>query len=72
MVGPGGFIRGNSIAVSVICSSEEEINTFYNKFAESGEILDPLKTMFWGGMFGVVNDQYGVRWMFNYNKNEQA
>jgi PhnB protein len=68
MVGPGGFTKGSSLAISVNCSSEDEIYTFYGKFAESGEIIDPLKMQFWGGMFGVVNDQFGIRWMFNYNK----
>lgn len=71
MVGPGGFTKGNSIAISINCSSEKEINTLYKRFAEGGKILDPLKTQFWGGMFGVVSDKFGVRWMFNYNKNEQ-
>ncbi|MFB9845151.1 VOC family protein [Mucilaginibacter ginsenosidivorans] len=71
MTGPGGFANGSSIAISVNCSSENEINTFYNRFAEGGKILDPLKTQFWGGMFGVVADKFGVRWMFNYNKNEE-
>ena len=70
MQGPGGFGPGSSIAISVNCGSEQEINTFYNRFAEGGEILDPLKTQFRGGMFGVVLDKFGVRWMFNYDKNE--
>jgi|SRR5581483_8909955 len=64
------FAIGNSMAISVNCSSEQEITTFYNRFAESGQIIDPLQTQFWGGMFGVVLDRFGVRWMFNYNKNE--
>jgi PhnB protein len=71
MTAPGGYIQGNAMAVSVNCSSEDDINTFYKKFAESGKIIDPLEVKFWGGMFGVVDDQFGVRWMFNYNKDEQ-
>jgi len=70
MCGPGGFAPGSAVAISVNCSSEKEINTLYHRFAEGGEILDPLKTQFWGGMFGVVLDKFGVRWMFNFNKNE--
>ena len=70
MSGPGGFSAGSSIAISVNCGSEAEIYTFYHRFCEGGKIIDPLKTQFWGGMFGVVTDKFGVRWMFNYNKNE--
>lgn len=72
MAGPDGIVRGNSIAISVNCSSEGEIKTLYNKLAEVGTIHDPLEIKFWGGMFGVVLDQYGVTWMLNYNKDEQA
>jgi uncharacterized glyoxalase superfamily protein PhnB len=24
--------------------------------------------MFWGGVFGVVTDKYGVEWMLNFQK----
>ena len=71
MVGPGGYIKGNDMALSVSCSSEEEINSFYSKLGEGGKVLDPLKVQFWGAMFGVVEDKFGVRWMFNYDKNKK-
>jgi PhnB protein len=71
MTAPGGFTHGNSMAVSVNCSSEEEINSFFDKFSQGGKIIDPLGVKFWGGIFGVIDDQYGVRWMFNFNKDEQ-
>ncbi len=70
MVGPGGYVKGNMIAISVNCSSEQEINDLYGKFGQGGEIIDPLSVKFWGGMFGVLNDKYGVTWMFNYSKDQ--
>jgi PhnB protein len=72
MTGPDGYTKGNNIALSVNCSSEEEINTFYNKLSEGGRIVDPLKEQFWGALFGVVADKYGITWMFNYDKNQNA
>jgi PhnB protein len=72
MVGPDGYIKGNDIALSVNCSSEEEINTFFSKLAEGGKIIDPLKVQFWGAIFGVVKDKFGITWMFNYAKNQPA
>lgn len=71
MTGPDGFIKGNNIALSVNCSSEEEIHTFFSKLSEGGEIIDGLKTQFWGAMFGVLTDKFGIRWMFNYDKNQK-
>jgi PhnB protein len=70
MCNAAGVAPGNTIAISLNCSSEQEINTLYQRFAEDGKVIDPLKTQFWGGMFGLVEDKFGVRWMFNYDKNE--
>ena len=28
----------------------------------------PLEMAFWGGLFGVLTDKYGVEWMLNYQK----
>jgi len=68
---PGGLIQGNNVALSLNCSSEEEINNFFTKLSEGGKIIDPLKQQFWGATFGVFDDKYGIRWMLNYNKGQQ-
>jgi PhnB protein len=67
---PEGFVKGNNISLSLICSTEEEINTFFSKLSEGGKIIDPLKEQFWGAIFGVLRDKYGIGWMFNYDKNQ--
>jgi PhnB protein len=66
MIGKDGFIKGNNISISVNCSSEEEINTFFNNLASGGRIVEPLANKFWGATFGCLLDKYGVNWMFNY------
>ena len=71
MVGPDGFTQGTNIALSLNCSSEEEINTFFSKLSEGGKVIDPLKLQFWGALFGVFNDKFGIRWMLNYDKNSK-
>jgi PhnB protein len=43
----------------------------FEKVGEGGKVIDPLKTQFWGAIFGVLNDKYGIRWMFNYEKHQQ-
>ncbi|HVX48596.1 MAG TPA: VOC family protein [Chitinophagaceae bacterium] len=70
---PGDYVKGNNIALSVNCSSEEEINNFFEKLSEGGKVIDSLKKQFWGGIFGVLEDKFGIRWMFNYeeHKNKQ-
>jgi PhnB protein len=70
-VGPDGYTKGNNIALCVNCSSDEEINTFYTKLSAGGKIIDPLGVKFWGAVFGVFTDKFGISWMLNYNKSEQ-
>jgi PhnB protein len=74
MTGPEGTSggRGNAVALSLNCSSEEEINTLFAALSAGGQILDPLGVKFWGGVFGVINDRFGVRWMFNYDQQPPA
>ncbi|MES2704456.1 MAG: VOC family protein [Bacteroidota bacterium] len=72
MVAPGGLTAGNNIALSLNCSSEEEINNFFAALSAGGSVIDPLKVQFWGATFGVCNDKFGIRWMLNYDKNQQS
>jgi PhnB protein len=71
MTGHDGFHQGNNISLSLNCSSEEEINTFFSKLSEGGKVLDTLKDQFWGAIFGMLIDKFGIAWMLNYNKNPQ-
>ncbi len=70
-VGPGGYTKGNNVALSLNCSSEDEINTFYSKLSAGGVIIDALKEQFWGDMFGVLSDKFGINWMLYYDKNQK-
>jgi PhnB protein len=72
MQGPEGFIKGNNIALSLNCSDEEEINTFFSNLSKDGKITHALTEQFWGATFGVLTDKFGIRWMLNYDKNLKA
>jgi len=69
---PGGFTKGDNIALSVNCSSEEEINQFFNNLSKGGKIVHHLKMEFWGALFGVLTDKFGIRWILNFNKNQKV
>ncbi|WP_158825409.1 VOC family protein [Mucilaginibacter lacusdianchii] len=71
MVMPGSLTVGNNFALSLNCSSEEEINQFYSSLSAGGQIIDELKMQFWGALFGVFTDKFGIRWMLSYDKNKQ-
>ena len=44
--------------------SEETVLTgYFEKLSENGQITAPLMKQFWGDMFGMVTDQFGISWM---------
>lgn len=63
------LIVGNNTALCLHCGSEEEINRFFSKLSAGGEVVEELKEQFWGSIYGELTDKYGVRWLFNYDKN---
>lgn len=64
------LIRGNATSLSLNCSSEDEIRTFFDKLSAGGKIIDPLKIQFWGALFGVLEDKFGIRWLLNFDQNQ--
>lgn len=69
MCGMGELTPGNSVDINLNCSSEEEINHLYKKLSEEGKILQELQEQFWGALFAMVTDRFGVRWMLSLDKN---
>lgn len=60
--------KGNTITLSLNCSSDEEITEFFSKLADGGTVTMPLADQFWGAKFGMLTDKYGFDWMLNYDK----
>jgi PhnB protein len=67
MVGPEGAKNGNTLSLTLVCSSKEEIETFFSKLSAGGKVAHPLKEEFFG-TYGDLTDKYGINWMFNYEK----
>ncbi len=67
MVGTDGLQVGNNISLSINCSSEQEVHDFFTNLSADGQIIEPLKEMFWGAIYGCVIDKFGIRWMFNFD-----
>jgi PhnB protein len=63
-------IKGTSIAVGV--GSIEEAEKLFNALADNGTVQMPLEETFWAHRFGMLVDKFGVAWMINYDKEEQA
>jgi PhnB protein len=61
---------GDNVGISLNCESEEQIHDLFKKLSEGGEVFMAPEMQFWGGIFSVLTDKYGVEWMLNYQKKE--
>ncbi len=63
---PGNtFVSGNNVHLSVAGNDEKTLTDYFNKLAVGGKIVMPLQKQFWGDVFGMLTDKYGIHWMFN-------
>jgi PhnB protein len=62
------FQQGTNFAISVHCQSQEELERLFNAISEKGKVTMPLQDTFWGARFGMLTDQFGINWMFNFEK----
>jgi PhnB protein len=69
MVGEQGLVKGNAVSLVINCSSEEEIESFYEKLSAGGSKDHALEQSFWGATFGDLTDKYGNHWLLNFEKN---
>jgi len=66
------FHLGNNFYVSVHCESQEEVERHFAALGENGKVQMPLQDTFWGSHFGMLTDQFGIQWMFNFDKSGKA
>ena len=60
------------IAITLEFTDEEETRAAFKKLAEGGTVVHELHEAFWGGLFGVLGDKYGICWMINSSKDQPS
>lgn len=64
------LIEGNNFSISINTESEEEATRLFNGLAHKGIINMPLGKTFWGAFFGMLTDQFNIKWMVNFDYNQ--
>lgn len=54
---------GHSISISG--DEEEDLTEWWEALSEGGTIVLPLSEPDWGGLFGMLTDRFGVKWMIS-------
>lgn len=57
---------GDNISLSINTESEAEAIRIFNGLSEGGTISMPLEKSFWGALFGMFADKFGIHWMVSY------
>jgi PhnB protein len=60
--------KGTNFHICLNSESFEETERLFRELGENGKITMPLQQTFWGARFGMVVDQFGISWMFNFEK----
>ena len=60
-------IQGNMVCLYLSGGTFQDLKPFFDKLSEGGDVTDDLKESFFG-VYGAINDKFGIRWMFHGNK----
>ncbi|MGE5631878.1 MAG: VOC family protein [Caulobacteraceae bacterium] len=60
------FTFNPAISLYVTCDNEDEINRYYDRLSQDGQVLMPLAAYPFSEKFAWVQDKYGVTWQLNY------
>ncbi|HLY68606.1 MAG TPA: VOC family protein [Puia sp.] len=63
------FSTNGNIQLSIGLDDEAKTNEIFNKLSEGGKVVMPVAKQFWGDIFGMLQDKFGVNWMLNCTTN---
>lgn len=47
--------------------SEEKMRDAFSKLSAGGTVIMDIHAPFWGGLFGIFKDRFGLSWMLSYS-----
>lgn len=66
------FQQGNNVWLTVNCDSDQDVQRLHRDLSAGGRDLMAPQDTFWGAHFGMCTDKYGINWMFNHSKGQDA
>ena len=66
--GPGQDRDSGMVSLSLNFTDPGSLQSTFAKMSDGGDVTMPLQDRFWGATFGMLQDKFGIKWMFNYDK----
>lgn len=63
-------VVGTAVNISV-SGDDEAIVGYWDRLGDGAEIVMPLEAAPWGDRFGLLNDRFGIAWLFNVAATSQ-
>ncbi|MFP2903982.1 VOC family protein [Pyxidicoccus sp. 3LFB2] len=57
--------NGGRVSVALAFDDPAELRRSFDALAATGQVIEPILDAPWGGLFGVVRDEFGIHWMVN-------
>jgi PhnB protein len=58
-----------NVSLSLGTKDQDEAKRVFGKLSVGGKVEMPLQDTFWGALFGMVTDKYGIYWLMNCEKS---
>jgi len=62
------FKKNPSISFFVLCETEEETNSTWEKLKDGGSVLMPIDKYPWSDRYGWIQDRFGVSWQLYFGQ----
>ena len=62
---PASIHQGNNVHLSLQIDDATELEKLFANLSAGGKIVRPLEKQFWGAIFGMFVDKFGIHWMMN-------
>ena len=62
---PDSQASGGNISLAIGLDSPDQAKQIFGNLAKEGSVVMPLEKTYWAEAFGMVTDQFGVKWMIN-------
>ncbi len=60
---------GNNFSIALDFKNDGEMRRAFDAISTNGgTVTMPLEDTFWGAVFGMCTDKFGINWMFNFDK----
>lgn len=56
--------------IMIECADADELQRRFDALAEGGKVTMAIHDAFWGARFGMLDDAFGVTWMFHSEKKQ--